>query len=251
MGRKGGSSANVVVVKGIIRVRVGVVVSAIALAPGGGNGRQNTLSRSALGKSVRNRPVGGVERIGQWTGVALIEEEVGSVYHIVLIVGLIGHGLENVGIAIPAAEGWKIPIHRDGRDARVVVIEGVVSRIAKRLRDSTAEKQSVDDVAGRVGFILIKGENDESVVHEVRVVEQRGQPVAGPGASNGDRGVVTIVGHVGGDEHPLRECLRGKIRVEFGEVLDEGEAGGIRVDRAEADEGIVLADVVVGICDLV
>lgn len=35
---------------------------------------------------------------------------------------------------------------------------------------------------------------------------------------------MAVVGHVGGDEHPLRELVGCEVGVELGEVLDDGEA---------------------------
>lgn len=74
-----------------------------------------------------------------------------------------------------------------------MVVEGVVCRAVERLWDSTAKEERVDDVASCVGLGLIKREEDESIVHKIGIVKQRGQPVARPVGSNGDRGIVAIV----------------------------------------------------------
>lgn len=61
-------------------------------------------------------------------------------------------------------------------------------------------------------------------MHEVLVCEEGGEEAVGPSAGDGDVGVVTVVGHVGGNEHPLRELVGGEVGVELGEVFDGGEA---------------------------
>jgi hypothetical protein len=63
-------------------------------------------------------------------------------------------------------------------------------------------------------------EQDESVLHEVGVAQQRSEESFHPVSSGCDRGVVAIICHIGSDKHPLREFVTGQILVEHGKVLD-------------------------------
>jgi len=209
------------------------------------------LSRSAFSLGIRGGPDGEVQGVRQGAGVGAVEEEVGGVNNRVVILGCVSYGLEDVGVAVPAAEGGKTPVYRDRRDGGEVIVEGIIGSAMQRSWDSSSEKKGEDLVLRRIGFGLVKGDHDKGVVHEVAVVQQRLQEAARPGSSDGDCAVVTIIRHVGGDEHPLGKSLGLEVRLEGGEVLDEGKASGIRGDGFIEDKGVVLADIVVCVCLLV
>jgi len=57
---------------------------------------------------------------------------------------------------------------------------------------------------------------------------------------------MSVVGHVGRDEHPLRELVCREVVVKHGEVLALGEAVGVRGHRVVRHQRVVLAHVVVG-----
>jgi len=86
-----------------------------------------------------------------------------------------------------------------------------------------------------VGLVLVEGDEDEGVVHEALVFEERGKEGLQPFASDGDGGVVTVGGHVGGDEHPLGELVILKVGGEHGCVLDLGGSLGLSHDRVVED----------------
>lgn len=206
------------------------------------------MAAGALGEGVGGWPETSNELIlrnGTWVGG--IEVEVGIVNISVDVAGLVSNDLEDVGHAVPAAEGWKPPVYRDGGDGGVVVVEGRVSGTLKSVRDDATEKDGEDVVMLGVGLVLVEGEDDERVVHEIAVVQQRLEEVTGPGASKGDIGVMAIVGHIGGDEGPLGKGLGLQIILEGGEVLDEAETGGILGDGVKENERVVLADISVGV----
>lgn len=96
-----------------------------------------------------------------------------------------------------------------------------------------------------VGIILVKGQKDERVLHEVVVGQQGRHPATLPLGTKGDVGVVSIVGHIGGDESPLRKLLVGQIMLEISEVLDLASTGLVLDNRVEENQRVVLADVVV------
>jgi len=60
---------------------------------------------------------------------------------------------------------------------------------------------------GTYGVVLVKGDEDERVLHELGVVEERGEEVVGPGAGHGHGSVVAVARHVGRDEHPAGDIL--------------------------------------------
>lgn len=94
---------------------------------------------------------------------------------------------------------------------------------------------------------LVKGEQDERLVPEISVVLEFLDKTTLPDGGEGDVSIVSIVGHVGGDESPLRERVVVNVRPQAGEVLDLGSTGSISGNIVKEDKRIVLADVVVGI----
>jgi hypothetical protein len=110
----------------------------------------------------------------------------------------------------------------------------IVGGIAKVLGNTIAEDESINLVVDIVGLVLVECEqNNRPVVVEVRIHEQRRQPILEPVARKIDRRVVTVVDHIGRDEHPLRQ--RGRIHVR-GKVV---EVTVPRQSLGDADDGIV------------
>ena len=66
--------------------------------------------------------------------------------------------------------------------------------------NGTTKKNGPDSIAGIFRFYFVKGEDYESIVHEVRVTEERPEESAGPVGSERDGGIVPVVSHVGSDE---------------------------------------------------
>ena len=62
---------------------------------------------------------------------------------------------------------------------------------------------------------------------------------------------MAIVGHVGGDEGPLRKLLVMQVTEERSEILDQLETGGVLGDGIVEDQRIMFADIVVRICPLI
>lgn len=101
----------------------------------------------------------------------------------------------------------------------VVVVVGVLSADEVGW-DGITEKDTENVVLDGVGLVLIEGDQDEGVLHEVLVGEEWLEESAEPVTSNGDGGIVSIGSHVWSDEHPLWKGVGGKILVEEGGVLD-------------------------------
>lgn len=137
---------------------------------------------------------------------------------------LVGDELEDVCADVPAAEGVQTPVRFHGGDLGVVRIEGGIGGALEGDGDGVAKEDGVDFVLLAVCFVFVESEEDEGIVHEVFVRQERREEAVRPGAGDGDGRVVAVVGHVGGDEHPLRELVCGEVGVELSEVLDDGEA---------------------------
>lgn len=88
-----------------------------------------------------------------------------------------------------------------------------------------------------VGLVLVEGDEHECVLQEFGVSQQRVEEVLEPFSCGSDGGVVSVGGHVGGDEHPLWEFISGEVFKEHGGVLDQGSAVGLRDDGVVKDGG--------------
>lgn len=104
----------------------------------------------------------------------------------------------------------------------------------------------VNTVGLVVGIILIEGQEDQGVAHEVLVLQERRHPAAFPLGTKGDVGVVSIVSHVGGNEGPLRKLFVGQISLEIREVLDLASTGLVLDNGVVENQRVVLAHIVVG-----
>jgi hypothetical protein len=163
------------------------------------------------------------------SGVALVQIHISKIQLANCVVGLLRNERKDVGTDVAAAKGVQIPVGLDGGNLREVVwwvlamprrtmhgegtIEIGICSAVERLRDSAAEKNAEDTVLAGVGVVFVEGYEDQSVLHEVRVVQQRLQEGTSPRTGNGDRAVVTIGGHVGSDEH-----LSAMVRQRWGKV---------------------------------
>lgn len=67
----------------------------------------------------------------------------------------------------------EIPVGLDGGELGVVVVESAVLGSLQLLGNRASKKQSIDAVRNGVVLVLIKGKENKSVLHKVRVVEQR------------------------------------------------------------------------------
>lgn len=214
---------------------------------------QNTVTSRAALVNSRNRPLGGVlgvDVIRQRTGGSLVEvillSDSSQVNLPVNVASLLSNKLEQVGTAVPAAQGGETPVSAQRGDDGVVGVEGVVGGALQVLGDGAAQQDGVDAVLLLVGGGLVEGDQDEGVLGEVVVLEEGGHEALQEVAGDGDVGVVGVVGHVGGDEQVLGETVVVQVLVEGGEVLDLTGTDGVVGDRVEEDEGVVLAHVLVG-----
>lgn len=176
--------------------------------------------------------------------------------------GLLGNKGENVGSNIVTSKSGESPVGTDGGDLGVVVVVVVVSGSVKGLVNGSSKEDGENLVLGGVGVVLVEGDEDEGVLgvrqrqllkkilkvhktylHEVGVVQEGVKKVASPLSGNGDGRVVTVRGHVGGDEHPLGKLLVLDILPEDGGVLDESETVFVGGNGVEDDQRVVLANV--------
>lgn len=130
-------------------------------------------------------------------------------------------------------------------------VECVVFGSLEFLGDGTAEKDAEDPVSSRVEVGFVKSEQEESVLHEVFVFQERLDETAFPLGTEGDGGVVRVVSKVTGDERVLRKLLMLQILVEVGEVLDLAESVVVLGDRVVKDQRVMLPHIVPGHGDLV
>nr|POF15493.1 hypothetical protein CFP56_48688 [Quercus suber] len=233
---------------GVVRVGVKTPVSDDA-------GRDGAEGERGEEQDVRGRVRGALEAGVEGTGVRRVVEDGrvlarGGLVGAHDVAGLLGDEVEDVGAHVPSTERVEMPVGLDRAELGVVVVEVRVGGSHGRFGDGTAEEEAEDPVAAGVGVVLVKGDQDEGVLHEVRVVEQGLEEVASPGAGGGDRGVVSVRGHVGRDEHPLRQLLGLQVGLELRHVLDVRQTPSIGVGL-EDDRWVVLSDVVVGTSVLV
>lgn len=182
-----------------------------------------------------------------------------------LIVRVLSNVAEDVGADVVAAEGVRVPVGLDGRDLRVVVVEVRVGGADEVGGDGVAEEDREGAVLLRVRAVLVEGDQDKSVLHEVLVGEERLEEGAQPdtgGSVGADGSVVRVARHVRGDEQPLGQLVGLEVLVEEGEVLDLGETVGVvgdgvvhdgwaldcqrlRMEETKKEELLVLANIVV------
>lgn len=230
------------------RNRAGVVVGGVGASPVAADDRQNAVTRRALAAGLRSGPgrrVGRVDTGRQRTGVGVVEVDIGQVNIPVGVANLVSNKLEQVGTAVPATKRGKTPVSTQGSNNRVVGVEGVIGSTLHAVGDGAANQEAVDAVRRGVGADLIEGDQNQSVLHEVRVVKQRGQEVVQVFAGECHVGVVSIVGHVGSEETVLGQSLGVQIIVERGVVLDLADTGVRLGNGVVQHHGVVLADVVV------
>lgn len=108
--------------------------------------------------------------------------------------------------------------------------------------DGITKENGEDIVLDAVVLVLVEGDQDKGVVHEIFVVQEGFHEVLEPFACGGDVRVVAIAGHVWGDEHPLRELVRLKVLVEECGVLDLFETVLLGDHGAVEDFGAVLCE---------
>lgn len=207
-------------------------------------------SRASLVTGGRDGPDGGVVGVGvggERTNEGGVDVQVGGVDLVVGVSSLVGYNLEDIGTAVPATKGRKTPVSLNGGQGGVVSVESVINGANQVAGNSTTDEDREDLVFDGVVTGLVKGQQDKRLVPEVsRVLELLNETTL-PDGGEGDVGVVSIVGHVGGDESPLGESVVLNVRPQAGEVLDLGSTGSISGNVVKEDKRIVLADVVVGI----
>ena len=107
-----------------------------------------------------------------------------------LVVRVLGDIAEDVGADVIAAENVGIPVRLNGSNLRVVVVEVGVGGADKVLGDGVAEKDREGPVLLGVRAVLVEGDQNHSVLHEVLVLEERLEESSEPGTSCADRGVM-------------------------------------------------------------
>lgn len=140
----------------------------------------------------------------QGTGQRLVDVEMGRVHVPVGVADLVSHEAEDVGTTVPATQRRKTPVCLDGGQSGVVSVDSLILGADEVLRNSTTEKNAEDAVAvvvdlrlgDTVGLGLIKGQQQQGVVPEVGVVHKGLNEAAQPLGTEGDIGIVSIVGHV-------------------------------------------------------
>ena len=132
---------------------------------------EDSLSGSTFRGRIRNRPGGDILGVGQRSWIRGAEEEVARVHLEVDISRFVGDDLEDVGITIPATKRRKAPVDRHAGDGGIMVVESIVGRAFQRIGDGAAEENREGLVGFGLGFNFVKREQDQGVLHEVRIVE--------------------------------------------------------------------------------
>jgi len=122
----------------------------------------------------------------------------------VCVASLVGNQGKHVGFAVPTTQAWKTPVHRHGGDGRVMIVECVVRGAFQVFGNGATKEDGEDFVTGGVSLDFVKRQEDERVVHEVGIVEERYHKVTLPRRSECDVRIVSVIGHVWSDERPLR-----------------------------------------------
>ena len=202
---------------------VAVVEGRLQVAPGVDNLAENTVSSRAVTLGEGNGPLGGELGVGpirHWTRVGIVDVEVSGINFVILITGRVGQELEDIGTTIPTTQRGQEPIGRNAGNGGVVGVKGVIRGAYKTLGDRITKENAEDSVGLVVGLVLVVGQEDQSALHEVFVVQKRLQPSTLPSGAEPNSGVVRVIGHVRSDKGPLRKLLRLEIMGEVGEVLD-------------------------------
>jgi hypothetical protein len=140
-----------------------------------------------------------------------------------LVTSLLADEVIHIGTNVPASKSGKIPICGDRGDLRVVGVDVGVVGSDEALGNSVSEKDTVNVVGIRVGVVLIESQENQGLgAIEPCIVEKRLEEVLGPCTGNRDGGVVTIIDHIGCDEHPLRKRIPLEVSVELRKILDGG-----------------------------
>jgi len=160
------------------------------------------------------------------------------------VVGFLSHESEDVSTYITSSESRQIPVGFDGGYLRIVDIEVAVGGSNEMLGDSVAEKNVNHPVLYIVNSGLIESEkNERPVTVEVWVFEERCKESVYKGTRKSDIGVMTVVCHVRGDEHPLRKSVVLQIFSKQGKVLDISSALWNIGYRVINNQRIVLANI--------
>jgi hypothetical protein len=174
-------------------------------------------------------------------GVAVVEENLGE-FGLMgplaqTVISVRGDVSEDIRADIPSTKRIEIPVGLNCGDLRVMVVEVVVSSSDKLVWDGVTDEDSEDFVLDGVCLVLIKGDQNESVVHKSLVGEEGSKKAFKPYTRNSGRSVMTITGHVRGDEHPLRKLIGSQILKEKSSVLQFLEAVLVSGHRIVYDQG--------------
>ena len=88
-----------------------------------------------------------------------------------LVTRLATNKREDVGAHVPPAQGVEIPVGFDGGDLGIVVVEAAVSCACQGGGHCVTDQNGQDTVLSRVGVVLVEGDENERVVHEIPVVQ--------------------------------------------------------------------------------
>lgn len=177
--------------------------------------------------------------------MSLILEKIAGINVPVNVAGFVSQEAEQVGSAVPTAQRWQSPVGREGGDDRVMGVESIVLLPPQMLRDGATNKETIHPILDGVIPALIKRKHSQSILHEILIIQKRGEEVKSPVPSELDIGVVAVIGHVRSHEHMLRQFVVIKILVETIEPLDPAESVVVVRDRVVQDQRVVFPDVVV------
>ena len=109
--------------------------------------------------------------VGQRSGVGSVEIQVGGVDDVIIVVCCIGNCLEDVGVAVPSAEGGETPVHRYRGQGGIMVVKCAVISAFEVGRNSAAQCDGEDIIVLGIGIRFVKCQENEGVVREIGIVQ--------------------------------------------------------------------------------
>lgn len=101
-----------------------------------------------------------------------LAERGGDIPRTYLVARAVGYELPYVGADVPPSQGVQVPVRLDRRNLAVVALEVVVGCADQAGWDDITEQDRQDAILFGIGAVLIEGDENERVVHEVLVPKQ-------------------------------------------------------------------------------
>ena len=121
-----------------------------------------------------------------------------------------------------------------------MIVVACIACSLELLRYCVTKEKGPDFVLVRIRLVFVERQQNESVLREVLVAEERSQETLSPSSGDSDVSVVAVVSHIGRDPYPLGQLVGSQVLVELGEVFDVGQTVGVVLDRIVDDQRAAL-----------